>query len=158
MHVRNRKGVSRTVKHFSGNTVAHLHQSTPHTAVWTLFFCGRVACASFLHFPWDTALERREVQARWLIRKNHLLKKGPFWKVGNQTKAAGDLHGWARSSRLNSDTVREGTRSRSRGRWPVRNIELPSDLAGMGLGMPRLTQSWIWQKMWRATRKASIHT
>lgn len=59
---------------FSGNTVAHLHRSAPHTVVWTLFFCGRVACASFLHFPRDTALERRRVQARWLIGKTHLLQ------------------------------------------------------------------------------------
>ena len=46
--------------------------------------------------PWETVLESRGVQERWLIFKYRLpakLKSGPSQQAGNQAKAAGGLHG-----------------------------------------------------------------
>lgn len=36
--------------------------------------------------------------------------------------------------------------------WPRRYTEYLSDLAGIALGKPKLTLSWIWEGMWRATK------
>lgn len=50
--------------------------------------------------PWETALERREVQEIGLIFKHDLLHSQE-WSMAvaeNQANMAGGLHGWPRSS------------------------------------------------------------
>ena len=82
-------------------------------------------------------------------------ENGPLWQAGNQAKAAGGLHGWTRSSSLNSVTKRKLTGGGSRSTRSRRNTELFFKCVGMELRKPKPTWFWIQLGTWSATRKDS---
>lgn len=73
----------------------------------------------------------------------------------NQAKVAGDLHGCARSSWLNSGMKRKCTRSGNRSSGTRRIMDTLSKCWGMEPEKPKTTWRWIWQGTWRAKRCAS---
>lgn len=79
------------------------------------------------------------------------LKNSPSQWAGNQANVTG-LHGWTRSSWLNSNMKRKHTGAAKRGKWPRKNAETLAKYAEMGLGKP----NWSWN--WGATLRVSTGT
>lgn len=81
--------------------------------------------AVLARIPWETTLEREELQGRWLVSNiiSFSLKNGPFQWVGNQAIMTGRIHGWKNCSRFNACMKKTHVRGRSPVRWPRKNAK-----------------------------------